>query len=617
MNFDKNTVVGFILLGILLIGFFIYTDKEQAKIMQARSLEKQKQDSVNRLNTRKLDTVIVDKTATNKAVNNSNTLSSQTVQNYSEIVDTILENNLFRIAFTNKGGQIKWVELKNYKLIRGGLVRLMESDINKIYYNVPLIEGNQENSITEFVFNKAEVKKGKDGTQTVKFILPIKGAGSIEHIYTLQPNDYMISVRIQSNNEKAKILSNNIQLQWTYQVKKLEKDLKWEKGQSNISYLVEGDYDFERISGTDSMSFTSPVNWIGIKQQFFNASLIGNPAFSSAKVKWISGREEDTSIIFTSHTSFTHQFASNQNPHIDFSLYLGPNDYNILKKYNQQLENLVDLGSGIWAFVKYINLWIILPVFNFLKGFIENYGLIIFLLTLFIRLVTSPLTYKSYLSGAKMKVLRPEIAELKEKYKNDQQQISVAQMKLFREAGVNPLGGCIPALLQIPIFFALYSFFNSSLLLRGKSFLWAEDLSAYDAIITFNSFSIPFMGSHISLFTLTAAITSLLISVYGMSLTADQSNPMMKYMPYIIPVFLIFIFNRMPSALTWYYTVSNVVTLGLQYVIQNHIIDHDKILSKIQENKKKPKKKSKWQERVEQMQKSQAKIKEMKNRNRR
>jgi YidC/Oxa1 family membrane protein insertase len=271
----------------------------------------------------------------------------------------------------------------------------------------------------------------------------------------------------------------------------------------------------------------------------------------------------------------------------------------------------------MYSFVRPLNRFVILPIFDFFKGLTPgSMGLAIALLTLIIRLLISPLTYTSYLSGAKMKALRPEIARLKEKFGGDQQAMSMEQMKLFREAGVNPLGGCIPALLQIPIFFALFSFFNSEVSLRGAEFLWANDLAAYDDPIKFG-FSIPFLGSHLSLFNVTAAATSFLISWYSMSMTPDQSNPMMKYLPYIFPVFLLFFFNKLPSALTWYYTVSNAVTLILQFIIQNYIIDHDKILAKIEENRKKPKAKSKWQERMEQMQEQQKKLKDTQNKNKR
>jgi YidC/Oxa1 family membrane protein insertase len=213
-------------------------------------------------------------------------------------------------------------------------------------------------------------------------------------------------------------------------------------------------------------------------------------------------------------------------------------------------------------------------------------------------------------------VLRPEIEQLKAKYGKDQQQMSMEQMKLFREAGVNPLGGCIPALLQIPIFFALYSFFNSNVALRGQSFLWSDDLSQYDSIATL-PFNIPFYGDHVSLFTITAVLTSFLISIYSMSMTPDQNNPVLKYMPYFFPVILLFVFNKLPSGLTWYYTVSNLITLALQFVIQNYIIDHEKILAKMEVNRKKPKKQSKFQERLQQMQEQQRQLKESQNRNRR
>ena len=300
----------------------------------------------------------------------------------------------------------------------------------------------------------------------------------------------------------------------------------------------------------------------------------------------------------------------------DFNIFYGPADYHLLQKYDLQMGKLINLGQGMYAFVRPLNKYVVLPVWDFLKGFVGNFGLVIAFLTLVIRLIISPLSYKSYLSGAKMKALRPEIAKLKEKHGGDQQAMSMEQMKLFREAGVNPLGGCIPALLQIPIFFALYSFFSSSVDLRGAGFLWANDLSASDAVINFGA-HIPLLGSHLSLFTITAVLTSLLISIYSMSMSPDQNNPVLKYMPYIFPVFLLFIFNRLPSALTWYYTVSNIITLVLQFVIQTYIIDHDKIVAQIAENRKKPKTKSKWQERMEQMQEQQKRIKEMQQKSKR
>jgi YidC/Oxa1 family membrane protein insertase len=252
-----------------------------------------------------------------------------------------------------------------------------------------------------------------------------------------------------------------------------------------------------------------------------------------------------------------------------------------------------------------------MPVFNYLAGKIASFGLIIALLTIVIRLLISPLTYQSYLSGAKMKLLKPETDALRAKFGDDKQAYGMEQMKLYKSAGVNPLGGCIPALLQIPIFFALYNFFNSNITLRGQSFWWAKDLSTYDSIYNL-PFSIPFYGNHVSLFTIFAVITSLLISLYGMSNMQDNSNPVMKYLPFIFPVVLLGVFNRLPSALTWYYTVSNAITLLIQFVIQKYIIDHKKILARLQENKKRPVTQSKWQEKVAAMQETNKKLQSMK-----
>ena len=276
------------------------------------------------------------------------------------------------------------------------------------------------------------------------------------------------------------------------------------------------------------------------------------------------------------------------------------------------MYQIVPYGSGPFAFVKYINRHALLPVFDFISSHIASMGLVILLLTLFIRLLTSPILYKSYVSGAKMKALKPEVDKLKAKHGDDKQAFSMDQMKLWKSAGVSPLGGCLPAVLQIPIFMSLYYFFQSNIALRQQNFLWAKDLASYDSIYKI-PFTIPFYGDHISLFTLTAVITSLLISVYSMSNVQDQSNPVMKYMPYIFPVLLLGVFNRLPAALTWYYTISNTITLLLQIIIQKYIIDHKKILAEIEANRKKPVKTSKLQQRIQDMQESNKKLQDMKN----
>jgi len=431
---------------------------------------------------------------------------------------------------------------------------------------------------------------------------------SIIHQFVIRKNDYMIDFNVKFNGADQLLSQSNLNITWQSKAMQLERDLNYEKQQSQVSYSLDGEFDYHTIGMKDSKEFSKKVQWVAIKQQFFNRSFISKNSFKSGHIDWFVPDEKEKTVVQAT-ANFQMDVPGNS-AEIPFALYYGPNDFKILKSYNRDLENIVNLGQGMFSFVKYINRWVVLPVFDFFKKFVGSYGVVILLLTFFLRLVISPLTYSSYLSGAKMKALRPEIEKLKAKFGKDQQQMSMEQMKLFREAGVNPLGGCIPALLQIPIFFALYSFFNSNVALRGESFLWAKDLSAYDSIFNFG-FNVPLYGGHVSLFTITACLTSFLISIYSMSMTPDQSNPVMKYMPYIFPFFLLFIFNRLPSALTWYYTVSNVVTLGLQFAIQTYIIDHDKVLAKIDENRKKPKTTSKWQDKFQQMQEQQKKAKEL------
>ena len=607
MNFDRNTVIGFVVLALLFFGYFYYINKEQAGSRRQKAI----QDSI--ANAQKPKPVL-DSVAQNKiAATNDSVAKITSAGQYQQSLtgpDTIIsiENDVFKVAFTSKGGQPKWVELKNFKDQDGKLVKLASTDFDKVDYNINTASG-QSSKITDFYFKPGSITKNADESQTISFTLSSDSSGpSIVHQYVINKNDYMIDFNIQMNGADKLLTQGVLNLTWQSKANQLQKDLSYEKQQSQIGFNLDGDFDYYTIGTRSSKEFTKKIKWVAVKQQFFNRSFIAKNDFSSGIIDWMLPIEPDKTVVQA--TANLRVDVPGKIDTLAFAFYYGPNDYKILKGYKMEMENIVNLGQGMFAFVKWINRWVILPVFDFFKKFVSSYGLVILLLTFFIRLIISPLTYTSYLSGAKMKALKPEIEKLKAKFGKDQQQMSMEQMKLFREAGVNPLGGCIPALLQIPIFFALYSFFNSNVALRGQSFLWAHDLSAYDSIANL-SFTIPLYGSHISLFTITACLTSFLISIYSMSMTPDQSNPVMKYMPYIFPFFLLFVFNRLPSALTWYYTISNLVTLGIQFVIQTYIIDHDKILAKIEETRKKPKTKTKWQERFDQMQEQQKKLKEI------
>jgi YidC/Oxa1 family membrane protein insertase len=600
MNFDRNTVIGFTILAALFIGYFFYTSKEQ----QAYQLAKYKQDSIAAAQQPRRDTLAARRDSVSvDSLQKKDTISGFGQGNGTEQT-TIVETDLMRVAFTNKGGQPKWVELKNFKAPDSSNVKLAGSSFDKISYAINTAP-NVVGQISDFYFTMVSNTKNADSSQTVTFQVSSPQNTSIVHQYILRQGHYFIDFNLGINGVNTLLTGNLLNISWQNRAIQLQKDLAYEKQQSNISYKADGDYDFTSAMESDSETFDKSVNWVAVKQQFFNSALVAKKPFTSGKIEWTSP-QSGTSVVDAT-AMLKMQLPAATNVTIPLGLYYGPTDYKILKQYGNDMEDMVNLGSGVFAFVKYINRWIILPVFDFFRGFTANYGIVILLLTLFIRLLISPLSYSSYLSGAKMKVLRPEIDKLKAKYGTDQQQISMEQMKIFREAGVNPLGGCIPALLQIPIFFALFSFFNSSVALRGENFLWANDLSQYDSIANL-PFSIPFFGDHISLFTITATLTSFLISLYSMSMTPDQSNPVMKYMPYFFPIILLFVFNSQPAALTWYYTVSNIITLVLQFVIQNYIINNQKILAKMEEYKKKPKKVSKWQEKMQQMQEQQKKM---------
>jgi YidC/Oxa1 family membrane protein insertase len=602
MNFDKNTVIGFVLLMVLLFGYIFFTNKEQAAYLAEK---KRAEDSIARLDAARKKTIQPSTPVSDSTGKSVDTIQPGTLA-ISKEAETIteVENEVMKVRFTSKGGYPAAVELKNYNRFDGKQIVLGGAGHRLSY---PVMAGNGTIQTADMQFVTEGVKNTEAG-QEIRYRL--NGANtSIEHVFLIRKKDYLIDWNIRFEGMNGLLTNGTLNVQWDITAQQQEKDLKYEKGQSNIGYVEEGDYDFNAAGTGDERKFGNKTKWIGLKQQFFNTTIIAPNNFSYAQADWsVPGSEADSlQQVLTAKNLLRFELSGASSASVPMQLYYGPNDYQLLKSYGLQLENHVQLGYGIFAFVKYINRYVIMPVFEFFHKYVGSLGVVILLLTFFIRLIISPLTYSSYLSGAKMKVLRPEIEELKKKHGSDQQAMSMDQMKLFRQAGVNPLGGCIPALLQIPIFFALYSFFNASLTLRGEGFLWSKDLSAYDSILNL-PFSIPAYGDHVSLFTITATITSFIISLYNTQMTPQQDNPVFKYMIYIFPLVLLFIFNSLPSGLTWYYTVSNLVTLILQLIIQKFIINEKLIHARIQENRKKPVTKSKWQERLEQMQQSSQRI---------
>jgi len=605
MNFDRNTVIGFVLLAILLFAYlFISTRNSQ----QLAAEQQRKQDSVAKVKkgidsiARLKDTPLVKNLTPDTSGAGFKEEGTETL--------LVVENELLKITFTNKGGQPKSVELKKYtSLNTNKTVVLGGTDFDKISYSVNV--SKKAAAISELYFSPGTLVKNADSTQTVVFTSQGGNGEIITHSFLIRPSDYLIDWTVQLNGADQLLTQGAFNLTWQAQPRQAETDVSYERQQTNICFMEDNDFDY--IMSKSEKKFEKPVQWVSVAQQFFNITLAAKTTpFTSGEIKFVRETADSAKKIADVTTNLQAKLPIGRDATIPMQLYFGPNDYKILKKQPiKDMDEIVNLGRDMYAFVRPINRLIVMPVFDFFKSFIGSFGMVILLLTVVIRLITSPLMYPGYKTSAQMKVLKPDLAKLKEKFP-EQQQYAMEQMKFMREAGVNQFAGCLPSLLQIPIFFALYSFFNSNIALRGEEFLWATNLASYDVLFKF-PFNVWGLGSHLSLFTLTAAATSFLISLYNANMTPDQSNPALKYMPYIFPFILLFIFNRLPSALTWYYTVSNIITLILQFVIQKYIIDHDKIVAKIEANRKKPKTKSKWQERLEQVQESQKKVQEMKN----
>ena len=612
MQTDKNTVIGMILLAILFFAYFYFSNQQNAAY-QAK--EKHDLDSIALVKQNLLK--LQDSSAINREF-----LKKDSIEKLSAAGDfttagigkeefTTIENDVIKVTFTNKGGAVKQVELKKYNSsFDGKPVVLGGTPNDKLSYQINT-GNNSSNFVSNLYFPTPVIQTASDNTQTISFTIASKNGQSLTHQYVIKPNSYAIDWNINMNGADKLLSNGNLNFDWKWQTLQNEKSNLYERQMSNICFSEDNQFDY--ISRNKEHTFEKPAQWVAVVQQFFNTTLIAKNNFASGGVKWERSLDKDTTNTLASvETNLQIKVPIASSATIPLQLYYGPNDYKVLKKLDNGMDNIINLGRDIYSFVRPINKFVIMPVFDFFIKLVSNFGWAILLLTLFIRLFTAPLMYGSYLSGAKMKVLRPELDLLKKKHGTDQQAFAMDQMKLFREAGVNPLGGCIPALLQIPIFFSLYSFFNSNISLRGQSFLWSHDLSSYDVIAKL-PFSIPMgFGDHISLFTITAVLTSFAISLYNIGNTPTQDNPAMKYMPYIFPFMMLFFFNRLPSALTWYYTVSNTVTLLLQFVIQTYIIDHDKILAKMKEVRTKPKSKSKWQERYSQVMETQKKIESMK-----
>lgn len=613
-KFDLNSIIGF----ALIFGILMWIMYQNQPTEQELAAEKAKKEQVDKkaaeVKTQTSpvqtspDTTQTDSTKLAELKGSlGNFAYSATLPSAKDDFTTI-ENDLLLLKIANKGGYIVDATLKNFEQFEkgsGSLVKIIKD--NNASLNLKLqTKDNRTLDTKNLYFEPTLTKEGTNQVLTMR----LKSAANafLEYRYVLKPAEYMLDFSIRSQGMNNVLNSSNpIDLEWDLKTYRNEKSVTYENRYAEIVYEYEDGKDSYTSQSSTTTDDAADVTYVAYKQHFFTSILLTDKAFATAKMTSENlVHDEKIDTVFTKQYKSIIPLAFTSGE-IDYKMnwYYGPADYQILNDYKRNLDEIIPLGWGIFG---WINQYIFIPTYDFLTLFFP-YGIAIIVFTILIRLVMSPITYKSYLSQAKMKVLRPEIAELGEKYKNDAMKKQQETMKLYGKAGVNPMAGCIPALLQIPVFYALFQFFPSAIDLRQKSFLWADDLSSFDAVLHL-PFYIPFYGNHVSLFPILASVA---IFFYMKMTTGDQQmaaptqegmpdmGKIMKIMLYISPLMMLFFFNNYASGLSLYYFVSNTITIGIMLVIKNYIVDNDKIHAKIQENKAKPKAESKFQRKMREM----------------
>ena len=621
-KFDPNSLIGFVLIfGILL--WIMYQNKpDEAKIAaekaQKEQLAKEAKTATIDAKTVALSAVPGDTLQLAKLQKSLGSFAySATLPSAKDSV-TVIENKLVKLTIANKGGYIVEASLKNFERFQknsGELVKLINN--NNASLNIQLFtKDNHTLNTKDLYFEPTLTKNGED--QILSMRLKSAANAYLEFKYVLKADNYMLDFDIQTQGlSTALVTSKPLNLEWDLKTYTNEKSISYENRYAEMYFEYEdGKTDYLGL-GNDKTDDPESVSYIAYKQHFFSSILLTSTPFEKANLysnNLVNDEKVDT--VFTKQFKTTVPLAF-KNGEIEQKMnwFYGPTDYKLLKSYDKNLEAIVPLGWGIFG---WINRHAFIPLYGLLTMFITQHGWAIILFTILIKLLMSPVTYKSFLSQAKMKVLKPEIAELGEKYKKDAVKKQQETMKLYNKAGVNPMAGCIPGLLQMPVFYALFQFFPSALVLRQKPFLWANDLSSFDSVYEL-PFHIPAYGNHISLFPILASIA---IFFYMKLTTGDQQMAapqqegmpdmakMMKIMIYVSPLMMLFFFNSYASGLSLYYFISNLISIGLLLVIKNYIVDEDKIHAQIQENKKKePKKPSKFQQKLQEVMEQQEAMK--------
>ena len=609
---DLNSIIGFVLIsGILL--WMLYANTPTPEEIKATAKKEQVEKQAKQAKEVKTVSAITeavpsDTTQTPAAQAQLGSFGySATLPSATDAV-TEIKNEVLAIKISNKGGYIVDATVLGFEQFEKNSKKAVQliKDSNASLDITLQTADNRTLHTKELYFEPKLTTEGKN--QVVTLQLKAGPDQFLEYRYVLKPNEYMLDFGIRSQGlEKVINTSKPLNLEWQLKSYRNEKSISYENRYTELIYEYEDGKDNYLNAAKDSEDEAKEVSYIAFKQHLFSSILLTDTKFKT--VKFNSDNlvdDEETDTIFTKNFMAQVPLAF-KNGALNYSMnwYYGPSDYTILNDYDRNLDEIMPLGWGIFG---WINRYIIIPVFGLISGLGISFGIAIILFTVLVRIVMSPVTYKSYLSQAKMKVLRPEIAELNDKFKDNPMKKQQETMKLYSKAGVNPMAGCLPALLQMPIFYALFQFFPSMFDLRQKSFLWADDLSSYDSIYQL-PFHIPFYGSHVSLFPILASIA---IFFYMKMTTGDQvmappqegmpdMGKIMKIMIYVSPIMMLFFFNNYASGLSLYYFVSNSITIGIMLVIKNYIVKEDKIHAQIQVNKTKEKKESKFQKKMREL----------------
>ncbi|MGJ1266644.1 membrane protein insertase YidC [Sphingobacterium spiritivorum] len=599
---DRNTLIGLILIFAILGGSFYLMKPSESEIKQEQRL----QDSLKRVKEGLPPVADTTKNPAKTAVNTNQVDSAELKKpfgaaKYGEEKIITLQNEKIIAKITSKGGRVKSVELKNEKNFDGSPLILFDGNNNRFGLMFNAAGQNISTNNLNFQTTDADVSVTKGDSKTVKFRLSYNDAQYIEYTYTLKGDDYNLGLDVNAVGLQNLIPQDQktILLDWGAVLYQKEKNIKGERDKSSIYYkTAENNVDHLKESGDDDDQLDKRLTWIAFKQHYFSSILTSKTGFASADLDVKTAAEADIVKLYSAKAKL--DFSNQKDNQYSFNFFFGPNKYNILKAQNDGSNSIINMG---WGPMRWINQWITVPVFNFLDGFHMSYGIVILILTILLKGVLFPLTYKSYQSMAKMRVLKPQLDEIKAKVGEDNAVLlQQEQMKLYKQAGVNPLGGCLPLVLQMPFTIAFFYFFPNLFELRGESFLWVKDLSTYDSPITFPAI---FGIDHVSLMCVLMTLTTLLTTWYNNATSGATGQ--MKYIGYFMPLIFFFVLNSFPAGLNYYYFLGAVFTFLTQLLIRS-FVDDDKILAKIEENKKRPeseKKKSSFQSKMEEMMRQQ------------